>query len=112
MFSLELVIIQLITGIGLSVFGFLQMTGYINTVRVRPKRGVTPHEIKKFQSLVGRGILLVGFSFLFMGAFLLVALIFKNNLFFILGLASLLLFLLAGGLTFFLSFWKYNRNKY
>ena len=112
MFSLELVIVQLITGIVLSVFGFLQMTGYINAVRVRPKRGVTPHEIKKLQSLVGRGILFVGFSFLFMGAFLLVALILKNNLFFILGLASLLLFLLAGGLTFFLSFWKYNRNKY
>ncbi|MBP3447118.1 MAG: hypothetical protein J6K64_07570 [Clostridia bacterium] len=109
---MELVIVQLITGIVLSVFGFLQMTGYINAVRVRPKRGVTPHEIKKLQSLVGRGILFVGFSFLFMGAFLLVALILKNNLFFILGLASLLLFLLAGGLTFFLSFWKYNRNKY
>ncbi|MBQ3127811.1 MAG: hypothetical protein IJC13_02095 [Clostridia bacterium] len=109
---MELVIVQLITGIVLSVFGFLQMTGYINAVRVRPKRGVTPHEIKKLQSLVGRGILFVGFSFLFMGAFLLVALILKNNLFFILGLASLLLFLLAGGLTFFLSFWKYSRNKY
>ncbi len=109
---MELIIIQLITGIGLSVFGFLQMTGYVNAVRIRPKRGVTPHEIKKYQNLVGRGILLVGFSFLFMGAFLLVALILKNNIFFILGLLSLLLFLLAGSLTIFLSFWKYNRNKY
>ena len=108
----ELIIIQLITGIGLSIFGFLQMTGYINAVHVRHRRGVTPQEMKKFLSLVGMGILFIGLSFLLLGSFLVIAQIFKKNIFFILGLAVLFLFLIIGSLIIALSFWKYNRNKY
>ena len=106
------VIVSVILGVLISVFGIMNMKGDISSLHWYHRQRVSPDDVKPFGRKVGLGTLIIGVSIIVFGLFSLITYLTEIEVYTIIGAALLIPAMIVGlGLSLY-AIIKYNKGLF